>query len=81
MLYTLFTPGENGETDILESGFSLQMGLRSVSYKFVSSSWFSFLMALRCNLNFVSKYCSFENNHRLEGPELLGLASYDTNCS
>ena len=25
--------------------------------------------------------CSFENNSRLEGPELLGLASYDTNCS
>ncbi|PRQ32755.1 putative transferase [Rosa chinensis] len=24
---------------------------------------------------------NFENNHRLEGPELLGLASYDTNCS
>lgn len=25
-------------------------------------------------------YCSFENNLRLEGPELLGLATYDTNC-
>ena len=25
--------------------------------------------------------CSFENNPRLEGPELLGLASYSTNCS
>ncbi|KAL9255394.1 Leucine-rich repeat protein 1-like protein [Drosera capensis] len=24
---------------------------------------------------------NFENNPRLEGPELLGLASYDTNCS
>ncbi|KAI5323479.1 hypothetical protein L3X38_032551 [Prunus dulcis] len=24
---------------------------------------------------------NFENNHRLEGPELLGLATYDTNCS
>ncbi|GFP82114.1 brassinosteroid insensitive 1-associated receptor kinase 1 [Phtheirospermum japonicum] len=24
---------------------------------------------------------NFENNARLEGPELLGLASYDTNCS
>ncbi|KAL7194811.1 hypothetical protein ACSBR1_035109 [Camellia fascicularis] len=24
---------------------------------------------------------NFENNHRLEGPELQGLASYDTNCS
>ncbi|PHT71289.1 hypothetical protein T459_26393 [Capsicum annuum] len=23
----------------------------------------------------------FEHNPRLEGPELLGLASYDTNCS
>ena len=27
------------------------------------------------------QWCSFENNPRLEGPELLGLASYDTNCS
>lgn len=25
--------------------------------------------------------CSFENNPKLEGPQLLGLASYDTNCS
>ncbi|KAK9055558.1 hypothetical protein SSX86_026642 [Deinandra increscens subsp. villosa] len=24
---------------------------------------------------------NFENNPRLEGPELMGLASYDTNCS
>ncbi|KAH0896098.1 hypothetical protein BRARA_B00924 [Brassica rapa] len=24
---------------------------------------------------------NFENNSRLEGPELLGLASYDTNCN
>ena len=24
------------------------------------------------------QWCSFENNPRLEGPELLGLASYDT---
>ncbi|KAF9597284.1 hypothetical protein IFM89_016425 [Coptis chinensis] len=24
---------------------------------------------------------NFENNPRMEGPELLGLASYDTNCS
>ena len=27
------------------------------------------------------QWCSFENNPRLEGLELLGLASYDTNCS
>lgn len=26
-------------------------------------------------------YTNFERNPRLEGPELLGLASYDTNCS
>lgn len=25
-------------------------------------------------------WCSFENNPRLEGPELEGLAVYDTNC-
>ncbi|KAG2274439.1 hypothetical protein Bca52824_056994, partial [Brassica carinata] len=24
---------------------------------------------------------NFENNSRLEGPELIGLASYDTNCN
>lgn len=24
--------------------------------------------------------CSFEKNPRLEGPELQGLAVYDTNC-
>lgn len=29
----------------------------------------------------IVQLCSFENNPRLEGPELLGLASYDTNCS
>ncbi|KAK7857756.1 leucine-rich repeat protein 1 [Quercus suber] len=27
------------------------------------------------------QWCIFENNPWLEGPELLGLASYDTNCS
>lgn len=29
----------------------------------------------------ITLICSFANNPRLEGPELLGLASYDTNCS
>ncbi|MFQ6624805.1 hypothetical protein Gotur_004425, partial [Gossypium turneri] len=33
------------------------------------------------DLKYCSKLYSFEENPRLEGPELLGLASYDTNCS
>ncbi|GAY50848.1 hypothetical protein CUMW_129830 [Citrus unshiu] len=34
-----------------------------------------------CDFLFGTCFVFFENNPRLEGPELLGLASYDTNCS
>ncbi|KAH7560761.1 hypothetical protein JRO89_XS10G0093700 [Xanthoceras sorbifolium] len=47
-----------------------------------SANLYSTKLDLKANtcLLLEKTYC-FENNPRLEGPELLGLASYDTNCS
>ncbi|MBA0703117.1 hypothetical protein Goari_000046, partial [Gossypium aridum] len=39
------------------------------------------ILQILTDLKNCSKLYSFEENPRLEGPELLGLASYDTNCS
>ncbi|MBA0552725.1 hypothetical protein Golob_023505 [Gossypium lobatum] len=39
------------------------------------------ILQILTDLKYCSKLYSFEENPRLEGPELLGLASYDTNCS
>ena len=42
--------------------------------------WFSRFLTLPTAFKYPSLLCSFENNPRLEGPELQGLAMYDTNC-
>ncbi|KAH9741899.1 Leucine-rich repeat protein 1 [Citrus sinensis] len=47
----------------------------------ISSASCRFLFSVALPDHILFEWCSFENNPRLEGPELLGLASYDTNCS
>ncbi|KAK9221314.1 hypothetical protein WN944_009740 [Citrus x changshan-huyou] len=47
----------------------------------ISSASCRFLFSVALPDHVLFEWCSFENNPRLEGPELLGLASYDTNCS
>ena len=54
---------------ILQSFFDILYKLIKVAYEHFDPN------------NSKNNCCSFENNSRLEGPELIGLASYDTNCN